>query len=152
MDSLDLIKTSVSSPINTTAKYAIVMDFETENILLDKSANAKRITYGKGNYATPVWSPRGDYIAFTKSYKKKFFIGLINSNGKGERLISEGYLTEGPTWSPNGRVLSFYSQAKLSDGKITAPKIKLIDLTGVNLRELITPSDASDPAWSSLLP
>ena len=52
----------------------------------------------------------------------------------------------------NGRVLSFYSQAKLSDGRITAPKIKLIDLTGVNLRELITPSDASDPAWSGLLP
>ena len=36
-------------------------------------------------------------------------------------------------------------------GKITPPKVKLIDLTGVNLRELITPSDASDPSWSSLL-
>ena len=48
--------------------------------------------------------------------------------------------------------LSFYSQRKYSDGKITNPKVKLIDLTGVNLRELITPSDASDPAWSGLLP
>ena len=26
---------------------------------------------------TPVWSPRGDYIAFTKTYKNQFFIGLI---------------------------------------------------------------------------
>ena len=35
---------------------------------------------------------------------------------------------------------------------ISSPKIKVIDLTGNNLRELITPSDASDPAWSALLP
>ena len=29
------------------------------------SKKAKRITFGGGSYATPVWSPRGDYIAFT---------------------------------------------------------------------------------------
>ena len=28
----------------------------------------------------------------------------------------------------------------------------LANLTGINLRELVTPSDASDPAWSGLLP
>ena len=26
----------------------------------------KRISFGKGRYATPVWSPRGDLIAFTR--------------------------------------------------------------------------------------
>ena len=26
----------------------------------------QRISFGEGRYATPVWSPRGDYIAFTK--------------------------------------------------------------------------------------
>ena len=57
-----------------------------------KSSKEERITFGQGNYATPVWSPRGDYIAFTKSYKKNFYIGLIKADGKGERLISEGYL------------------------------------------------------------
>ena len=36
--------------------------------------------------------------------------------------------------------------------KISPPKIKVIDLTGNNLREIITPSDGSDPAWSGLLP
>jgi len=24
------------------------------------------ISFGEGSYSTPVWSPRGDYIAFTK--------------------------------------------------------------------------------------
>ena len=27
---------------------------------------AQRISFGEGTYSTPVWSPRGDYIAFTK--------------------------------------------------------------------------------------
>jgi len=27
---------------------------------------AKRISFGEGSYSTPVWSPRGDLIAFTK--------------------------------------------------------------------------------------
>ena len=47
--------------------------------LKKNSSKVVRITYGKGNYATPVWSPRGDYIAFTKSYRNSFFIGLIKT-------------------------------------------------------------------------
>ena len=117
-----------------------------------KSKKIKRISFGKGKYATPVWSPRGDLIAFTKFQGGEFYIGVMYTDGKGERVVYKSYLVEGPTWSPNGRVLAFYSQSKIRKGKISAPKIKLIDLTGVNLREMITPSDASDPAWSGLLP
>ena len=117
-----------------------------------KSKKIKRISFGNGKYATPVWSPRGDLIAFTKFQGGEFYIGVMYTDGKGERVVYKSYLVEGPTWSPNGRVLAFYSQSKIKKGKIGAPKIKLIDLTGVNLREMITPSDASDPAWSGLLP
>ena len=35
-------------------------------------SRVKRVSYGKGRYATPVWSPRGDLIAFTKMYKGEF--------------------------------------------------------------------------------
>ena len=117
-----------------------------------KTKNIKRISFGKGKYATPVWSPRGDLIAFTKLLGGEFYIGVMYTDGKGERVVYKTYLVEGPTWSPNGRIIAFYSQDRLSGGRITAPKIKLIDLTGINLRQLITPSDASDPAWSGLLP
>ena len=67
----------------------------------------KESVFGRGSYATPVWSPRGDYIAFTKFTRGRFFIGLMHPDGSSERLIAEGYLTEGPTWAPGGRVLSF---------------------------------------------
>ncbi len=108
---------------------------------------ACRITFGKGSYSTPVWSPRGDLIAFTKQLRGKFYIGVIGIDGKGERLLSEAYLDEGPDWSPNGRVITFFRESRPGSG----PKLMSVDLTGRNERVLRTPTDASDPAWSPLL-
>ena len=108
---------------------------------------ACRITFDQGRYSTPVWSPRGDLIAFTKQLRGRFYIGVIGVDGRGERLLTESYLDEGPTWSPNGRVISFFRENQPGVG----PKIWSIDLTGRNLRQLPTPTDASDPAWSPLL-
>lgn len=109
-------------------------------------SNVERISFGKGRYATPVWSPRGDYIAFTKMANGAFYIGVMAPDGTGERILADGYLVEGPTWSPNGRVLMFFRQDRGSPVKLYT-----IDLTGYNERRVITPTDASDPAWSPLL-
>ena len=115
-------------------------------------SNVRRISFGRGRYATPVWSPRGDLIAFTKQSRGRFFIGVMRPDGSGERLLTESFLDEAPTWSPNGRVLMFFRQQP-SDSKGRGGRTRLysIDLTGYNLREVVTPGDASDPAWSSLL-
>lgn len=108
----------------------------------------KRITFGQGNYQTPVWSPRGDLIAFTRQYRGRFYIGVIRPDGTGERLLTESYLDEGPTWSPNGRVLMFFREPRPGAGS----SLWSVDLTGRNLRRVRTPADASDPAWSPMLP
>ena len=111
----------------------------------------KRISFGKGNYSTPVWSPRGDYIAFTKFFNKTFYIGVMTPEGKGERIIAKGFLVEGPTWTPNGRMIGYTKKdypIKKKEGKT---RIFLIDLTGFHEKEIITPLEASDPAWSPLL-
>ncbi len=112
----------------------------------------KRISFGQGRYATPVWSPRGDLIAFTKIFQGKFFIGVMRPDGSGERLLSESFLDEGPTWSPNGRVLMFFRQQPMNGGRGGSVRLYSIDLTGSNERQIVTPTDASDPAWSPLIP
>jgi len=109
--------------------------------------NAKRISFGKGRYSAPVWSPRGDKIAFVKSQSGKFGIGVMNADGSGERLLTESYLDESPTWSPNGRVIIFSREARSGQ-----PQLWSVDLTGRNLRQVPTSGAASDPAWSPLLP
>ena len=108
---------------------------------------AQRISFGEGSYSTPVWSPRGDYIAFTKRGRGKFDIGVMKPDGSGERLLTEGYHDEGPTWAPNGRVLMFFRDP----GGNAGPTLYTVDITGRNEQRIPTPSYASDPAWSPLL-
>tara|TARA_Y100001970_G_scaffold202148_1_gene246068 strand:- start:17 stop:1366 length:1350 start_codon:yes stop_codon:yes gene_type:complete len=121
-------------------------------VMKSDGTKVKRISFGKGLYGTPVWSPRGDLIAFTKLHKGKFYIGVMRVDGSGERLLTENYYQEAPSWSPNGRVLIFYRETKSdSEGKGFSAKLWSIDLTGYNERLVDTKTDASDPSWSSLL-
>ena len=110
-------------------------------------SGARRISYGEGRYATPVWSPRGDLIAFTKQMGGSFLIGVIRPDGQGERILTEGYHNEGPTWSPNGRVVLFFRESQGASG---GPRLFSIDLTGYNERQVPTPAFGSDPAWGPL--
>jgi TolB protein len=115
---------------------------------------ARRISYGSGRYATPVWSPRGDLIAFTRfgGESGNFSIGVMHPDGSGERLLSEGFSVEGPTFAPNGRVLMFWRQSPARDsrGSGFSSRLVSVDITGFNERQVATPTDASDPAWSPL--
>jgi TolB protein len=118
-----------------------------------EGGGVKRISFGQGRYATPVWSPRGDLLAFTKFTSSGFAIGVMRPDGSGERLLTESFLVEGPTWAPNGRVLMYFRQQPTDDqGRGGSVRLHSIDLTGFNEREIITPVDGSDPAWSPLIP
>ena len=115
-------------------------------------SNVERISFRQGSrYATPVWSPRGDYIAFTRMEGKQFYIGVMYPDGSGERSLATGWLVEGPTWSPNGRVIMFHRQNKGSATSNAPIQLYSVDITGQNERLVLTPGDASDPAWSPLL-
>ena len=113
-------------------------------------SNQQRISFGQGRYTTPVWSPRGDLIAFTRQNGATFSIGIVRPDGQGERILSTSYSEEGPTWSPNGRVILFTRTTAGRGGQGGGSSIWSVDLTGRNLRRVITPGEASDPAWSPL--
>ena len=104
-----------SMSAHATARTATQIAFNSDRggdqqlYVMDASGgNVRRISYGNGRsrYATPVWSPRGDLIAFTKlgGDTDNFAIGVMHPDGSGERLLSAAWDVEGPTFCPNGRV------------------------------------------------
>lgn len=111
-----------------------------------------RISFRQGSrYASPVWSPRGDYIAFIRMEHGQFNLGVMYPDGSGERTLATGFYLERPTWSPNGRVLMFYRQNRGTATTNGATQLYSVDITGTNERLVLTPGDGSDPAWSPLL-
>lgn len=115
-------------------------------VMNSDGSGVTRISFGDGSYNTPVWSPRGDFIAFSKKKGSQFYIGVMRPDGSGERLLTASWLDEGPTWSPNGRVIMLSRERRGAGYNIYA-----VDVTGYNERKINTPTDASDPAWSPLL-
>lgn len=116
-------------------------------VMAADGSGQNRVSFGEGRSASPVWSPRGDLIAFTRIGGGRFGIGVMRPDGSGERLLTNGYQDEGATWSPNGRVILF--QRTMRGGRTD---LRSVDVSGQNERQVPTPLDGSDPAWSPLLP
>ncbi|MEO9461234.1 MAG: Tol-Pal system beta propeller repeat protein TolB [Marinomonas sp.] len=110
-------------------------------------SNERRLTFFGGRCATPEWSPRGDQIAFTR-IAGDFNVAVMNTQGRGLRVLTSGWQDEAPTWAPNGRIIQFFRTTRGS-GKSS---LYQVDLTGENERRLPTPVDASDPAWGPIQP
>ena len=110
---------------------------------------SKKLTNSSAIDTSPSYSPEGEQIVFSSDRAGNQQLYVMNNDGSDVKRISRGlgsYAT--PVWSPNGRVLMYFRQEKGSNHV----KLYSIDLTGYNKRQIITPSDASDPAWSPLLP
>jgi len=118
-------------------------------VMNSDGSGAKRISYGDGQYAEPAWSPRGDLIAYTFWGSGGFSIGVMAPDGSGERILSQGFLVEGATFCPNGRVIMFYRQTPSETGHDS--RLVTIGIDGFNERLTDTPTDASDPSWGPLL-
>ena len=111
-------------------------------------SDQRRISFGGGRYATPEWSPRGDLIAFTR-IAGNFRIGVMTPQGSGERLLTDSWQDEAPTFAPNGRVIQFF---RTGQGRSGSSSIWQVDITGANERRIPTPLAGSDPTWGPLLP
>jgi TolB protein len=153
-----VVRLTTTSAIDTSPSYApdgSRIAFESDRggnqqiyVMGAGGGAANRISFGQGRYSTPVWSPRGDLIAFTKQTASGFAIGVMKPDGSGERILTEGFHNEGPTWAPNGRVIMFFRDV---GGPTGGPQLWSVDITGRNEQKVLTPNFASDPAWSPLL-
>ncbi len=108
-------------------------------------SNQRRISFGGGRYASPTWSPTGNLIAFTK-IAGPFRIGVMNASGGGERILTDGWQDEGPSWAPNGQFVMFHRTPQGAG----AARLYAVPANGGPARMMPTPVGGSDPSWSPL--
>ena len=69
----------------------------------------------------------------------------MKPDGTGERILTEGFHNEGPTWAPNGLYVMYFREAG------GGAKMFMSDIFGRQEFPVPTPAFGSDPAWSPLL-
>ena len=118
------------------------------------SGKQKRITFGAGRYATPAWSPDGQFIAFTKMADDTFYIGIMNTEGRHEKILAGGWYMEAPSWAPNSRRLVYYETEQTADGEERVSHIRSVDITGQNIYDIDLKDgvNGTEPTWSPKLP
>lgn len=115
----------------------------------------KRITYGSGKYATPAWSPDGKLIAFTKISDGTFYVGVMNPQGRAEKILAGAWFMESPSWAPGSRRIVYYETQKIEDNDTERfSYIRSVDITGQNIYDIDLPDGMSGthPTWSPKLP
>lgn len=119
-----------------------------------KTGKSKRITFGAGRYATPAWSPDGQFIAFTKMAEDTFYIGIMNTEGRHEKILAGGWYMEAPSWAPGSRRLVYYETERTADGEERISHIRSVDITGQNIYDIDLKDglNGTEPTWSPKLP
>ena len=107
-------------------------------------SNQRRISFGTGEYGSPVWSPDGVHIAFSRKDGVLTRIGVMNTNGSEERIVSQGPQDEQPAWSPDGALILFQRM----DGATKRDQLATVPAQGGEVRSIPTPQGASDPSWA----
>jgi TolB protein len=101
-----------------------------------------RISFGPTRYGSPAWSPDGDLIAFTR-IGATLNIGVMTPEGRDEKILTNGWQDEAPSWAPSGQTLLFQRTDQAGRSKLLS-----VAADGGEAVSLPTPQDGSDPNWS----
>ena len=110
-------------------------------------SNQRRISFGDGSYSQPAWSPRGDYIAFTKRRAGGFCDRHHEAGRLGRAHPDRGLPQREPDLGPERPIHPVLPRSRRPVGR----KLYMVDITGRVEQPIQTPSFASDPTWSPLL-
>jgi TolB protein len=106
------------------------------------SGNANRLTFSGTYNSAPVFSPKGDAIAFVARFEGAFEICLMNPDGSNQRVLTSGGINDSPQFSPCGRYIIY------SSNKGGKPGIYVMLFNGENKRLLkFTDGEESQPKF-----
>jgi Tol biopolymer transport system component len=133
------------------------------------SRQTTNLTHNKADDVFPVWSPKGDKIAFVSNLAGNWQIYLMNVDGTEQTRLTHSDADDGIhglTWSPDGSKIAFvsnrYQNTKTISGNYEYENIYLIDvpqdtnrfkeLAAYNLTSAIHQCPAGEfylnPSWS----
>lgn len=102
------------------------------------------------------WSPDGRKIAFEGDDRlcECGAIFVMNADGTGQTKLTSGRRggDGSPTWSPDGTAVAFESNRNSAGIYALGLDIYVINSNGTGVARLTTFDDASQPAWSPVLP
>lgn len=103
-----------------------------------------RLTTDGAGYGAPAWSPRGDWIVFTKRTGGQSSLHAMKADGSETRTLTTpgaDVLDLHPSWSPDGRRIAF---SRVAGSK---SHLSIVQLAGGEPIRVPTASDAYDPDW-----
>lgn len=110
-------------------------------VFLD-TGDIKRVTYeGKYN-GNPEVSPDGRHIAVVQGGKGKFHIGLLDLYSSEFKLLTNTFLDESPSFSPNGEMI-LYAMNRRNKGQLA-----VVAVDGNTSQTLsVKKGEVREPAW-----
>jgi len=107
----------------------------------------RRISFGGGSNSSPVWSPYGDRIAFSRWNGSTIGIGIMSATGGDEKILTNGWQDEVPTWSPDSEWVMF-QRTQQGTG---AGSLLMVSIGGGEPKAVATPQPGADPSWSGVV-
>jgi TolB protein len=106
--------------------------------IVDRNGDRLRAVTPPGDAGNVVWSPDGRHLAFDASPEGKddsstggWELWTIRADGSARRRLTRDHLNDwGPSWSPDGRELSF------SRGRNDQYEVYRLDIAGARLRRV----------------
>jgi len=132
------------SPDGTKIAFTSDRSGSPQIYIMDRDgSNVKRITpQASKRCDQPHWSPRGDKIAYTTMIDGKFNIAVIDvTTGEVTALTRGEGDSESPSWSPDGRYLTFCSN------RLGTSQIFIMRADGSGVRRISNQPDCSSPCW-----
>jgi TolB protein len=94
------------SPDGATIAATVTTGSSNRDIVAVPAAGGtpERLTTSAEEDLAPSWSPDGARIAYEKEIDDRVHIAVMDADGGGEEVLTEGYA---PTWSPDGKKILF---------------------------------------------
>jgi TolB protein len=138
------------SPNGNEIAYAAAPRDEFNIWIADSNGNLGREITNFRDASSPAYNPKtGSQIAFISGRTGLPQLYIMNSDGSGVQLMTDGGYASSPSWSPNGQVIAFAWNRKYGPGAPGGQDIYIMEVTTKKWFQLTHDGGRCDfPSWS----